>query len=103
MPEKLLNKRNYIIAHTGFWLFSITFLSIIFYLNSEIFSVSLIGKAAISNIGFAASVYINLYLLIPRFLKQKNYIFYIFWLMEFHHFCGILFLFSPKFGYAVRQ
>ena len=81
MPEKLLNKRNYIIGHTGFWLFSITFLSIIFYLNSEIFSVSLIGKAAISNIGFAASVYINLYWLIPRFLKQKNYIFYIFWLI----------------------
>lgn len=39
------------------------------------------GKAAITNFGFALAVYVNLYLLIPKFLKQKNYIFYIFWLV----------------------
>ena len=41
----------------------------------------MIGKAFVINGGFAFGVYINLYLLVPRFLKQKNYIFYIFWLI----------------------
>lgn len=69
------------IGHVVWWIFSIAFLSFIFYLNSKTFSRSLVAKALITNIGFAASVYINLYVLIPRFLKQKNYIFYVFWLI----------------------
>lgn len=82
MPtENLLNKRNKLIGHIVWWALSIAFLSFIFYLNSRTFSISLLAKALITNIGFAASVYINLYILIPRFLKQKNYIFYIFWLI----------------------
>lgn len=81
MTDKLLNKRNYIIGHIGFWLISVSFFCIIFYLNSQSFNASLVLKALITNIGFAASVYINLYVLIPRFLKQKSYIFYFFWLI----------------------
>jgi len=82
MPtEHLLNKRNKLIGHIVWWTFSIAFLSFIFYLNSKTFSLSLFVKAVITNLGFAASVYTNLYVLIPRFLKPKNYIFYVFWLI----------------------
>lgn len=81
MTDKLLSKRNYIIGHVVFWLISVSFFCLIFYLNSRSFNTSLVLKALITNIGFAASVYINLYILIPRFLKQKSYIFYFFWLI----------------------
>jgi len=81
MTDKLLNKRNYIIGHIGFWLISVSFFCTIFYLNSKSFNASLVLKALITNIGFAASVYINLYVLMPRYLKQKSYIFYFFWLI----------------------
>lgn len=37
-------------------------------------------KSAVLNACFALSVYINLNVLIPRFLKNKHYIFYTFWL-----------------------
>ncbi|MFV0592882.1 MAG: sensor histidine kinase [Draconibacterium sp.] len=46
-------------------------------------------KAIIANIGFAASVYLNLYVLIPRFLKQKSYIFYFFWLIVMLTACSL--------------
>ncbi|MCK3686220.1 histidine kinase [Maribellus sp. YY47] len=81
MTNKLLNKRNYIIGNVVFWVISVTFFCIIFYLNSNTFNAALVLKAVITNIGFAASVYINLYVLIPRYLKQKSYIFYFFWLI----------------------
>jgi len=81
MPEKLLNKRNNIIGHIVLWILSIAFFCFIFYLNSKIFNLELVVKAILVNTGFAISVYINLYLLIPRFLKQKSYIFYVFWLI----------------------
>jgi len=82
MPtDYLLNKRNKLIGHIIWWTVSLAFLSFIFYLNSKTFSWSLLAKAVITNIGFAVSVYVNLYVLIPRFLKQKNYIFYVFWLI----------------------
>ncbi len=81
MSEKLLNKRNYVIGHTVFWLLSIAFFCLIFYMNSNTFSFAQVAKSLITNIGFAASVYVNLYVLIPRFLKQKSYIFYVFWLI----------------------
>lgn len=42
------------------------------------FSVFL--KSAVLNACFSFSVYINLNILIPRFLKNKHYIFYTFWL-----------------------
>ncbi len=82
MPtDYLLNKRNKLIGHIIWWALSLAFLCFIFYLNSKTFSWSLLAKALITNLGFAISVYINLYILIPRFLKQKNYIFYLFWLI----------------------
>jgi two-component system, LytTR family, sensor kinase len=81
MPEKLLNRRNNILGHTFLWIFSISFFSFIFYLNSRIFNAELLLKALITNIGLAISVYINLYVLIPKLLKKKSYIFYIFWLV----------------------
>ncbi|RIJ47332.1 GHKL domain-containing protein [Maribellus luteus] len=81
MSERILNKRNYIIGHVVFWIISASFFCIIFYFNSKSFNTSLVAKAIITNIGFAASVYINLYVLIPRFLKKKSYIFYFFWLI----------------------
>lgn len=81
MPEKLLNKRNNLIGHIVLWIFSIAFFSLIFYLNSKVFNFELIVKAILVNTGFAISVYTNLYLLIPKFLKQKSYIFYVFWLI----------------------
>jgi sensor histidine kinase YesM len=81
MPQRILNKRNKIIGHSIFWFASITFLCIIFYLNSRSINAALIAKALITNIGFALAVYLNLYILIPRFLKTKSYIFYIFWVV----------------------
>ena len=81
MQEKFLNKRNKLLGHIILWIFSVAFFSIIFYLNSKIFNAELVFKAMITNVGFAISVYTNLYLLIPKFLKQKSYIFYVFWLI----------------------
>ncbi|WP_340111086.1 sensor histidine kinase [Maribellus mangrovi] len=81
MPEKLLNKRNNVLGHIFSWIFSIAFFTFIFYLYSTVFYAELITKAAITNIGLAISVYINLYVLIPKLLKKKSYIFYIFWLV----------------------
>lgn len=81
MPEKLLNKRNNLIAHILLWGLSVAFFTVIFYLNSKALTADLIAKALITNIGFALSVYVNLYLLIPKLLKQKSYIFYVFWLI----------------------
>lgn len=81
MSIKYLNKTNNSIGHVIIWLLSIAFFCFIFYLNSKTFNLALIAKAFITNICFATSVYLNLHVLIPRFLKRKNYIFYIFWLI----------------------
>lgn len=81
MPQRILNKRFKVLGHILFWLTSITFLCFIFYLYSRNVNLALITKALITNIGFAIGVYLNLYVLIPKFLKKKSYIFYIFWLV----------------------
>ncbi|MCY1721607.1 sensor histidine kinase [Prolixibacteraceae bacterium Z1-6] len=81
MPKRILNKRYKILGHFLFWLTSISFLCFIFYLYSQEINVALVAKALITNIGFAISVYLNLYVLIPRLLKKKSYIFYVFWLV----------------------
>ena len=78
--EKIYNRFK-IAGHLIFWLISISFLTLIFYFYDEKLSFNLVEKSLITNLFFAAAVYINLYLLIPKFLKQKNYIFYIFWLI----------------------
>jgi len=81
MSKSVFYNRYKIAGHIIFWLVSISILTFIFYFYDESFSINLIGKALVTNIGFSIAVYTNLYLLIPRFLKQKNYIFYIFWLI----------------------
>jgi len=81
MSKSKLYHRFRIAGHTIFWLISISLLTLLFYFYDENFSLNLVEKSLITNLFFAAAVYINLYLLIPKFLKQKNYIFYIFWLI----------------------
>jgi len=81
MPQSILYNRFKIVGHLIFWLCSITLLTLIFYFYEERIYLNLIAKAAITNLGFAIGVYINLYFLVPKFLKQKYYIFYIFWLI----------------------
>lgn len=72
-----------IVSQVIFWLLSFVF---------TIFQIRIIAgdsintgfpvifKSAILNTCFALSVYLNLKVFIPRFLKNKNYIFYTFWL-----------------------
>ena len=81
MPRSVLYHRYKIAGHILFWLASVSLLTLIFYFYDENLSFNLIEKAIVTNIGFAFAVYVNLLVLIPRFLKQKNYIFYIFWLI----------------------
>lgn len=81
MTKSTLYHRFKIAGHILFWLLSISLLSLLFYFYDEKFSFNLLEKSIIINLIFAASVYINLYLLIPKFLKHKNYIFYLFWLI----------------------
>jgi two-component system LytT family sensor kinase len=81
MPQSIIYNRFKQSGHIIFWLGSIALLTLIFYLYEGRLHFSLIGKALIINLGFAIGVYFNLYVLVPKFLKQKNYIFYIFWLI----------------------
>ncbi len=70
-------------THVAFWIASIGLMLFFLFLNEEQVHIDpeIITKALITNLGFAFAVYINLYVLIPRFLKKKNYIFYVFWLV----------------------
>lgn len=73
-----------IASHITFWFCSIIFAISAFYVASDhklILNNDLVLRALIPNIGFALAVYINLNILIPKFLKTKNYIFYTFWLL----------------------
>lgn len=81
MPHQFQYYRFKIVGHLLFWLASIALLSFIFYLYNEQINSILIEKAIITNLGFAFAVYVNIYVLIPNFLKLKSYIFYIFWLI----------------------
>jgi len=81
MTKSKLYHRFKIAGHIFFWLVSISLITLLFYFYDEQFSFNLLEKSLITNLFFAAAVYINLLLLIPKFLKQKNYIFYIFWLI----------------------
>jgi sensor histidine kinase YesM len=81
MSKEIIYHRYKIAGHVVFWLISIALLTLIFYFYDEKISLNLIWKSVITNLFFALAVYINLILLIPRFLKQKNYIFYFFWLI----------------------
>ncbi len=73
-----------IASHLLFWICSIIFAISAFYVASDhqlTLNSNLFLRAIVTNIGFALAVYLNLYLLIPKFLKNKNYIFYTFWLL----------------------
>lgn len=70
-----------VIAHIIFWVSSFAFLSLLFHFYGENYSFPLFIKSVAINILFATAVYINLYFLLPRFLKKKNYVFYFFWLV----------------------
>lgn len=71
-------------GHFIFWFLSLVFALIAFYVASNHqlgFTIELLFSAVIINLGFVFAVYVNLYLLIPKLLKKKKYIFYIFWLL----------------------
>ncbi len=81
MTKSALYNNIKIAGHFLFWALSITLLTLLFYVYDAKFTIDLIWKSLITNLLFAIAVYVNLYVLIPRFLKLKNYIFYIFWLI----------------------
>ena len=94
MPQRKIYNRFKIAGHLVFWFATIVFLSLIFYVNDERIHLNLIYKSVVTNIGFALAVYTNLYVLIPKFLKQKNYIFYIFWVVILLTVSSVIRLFS---------
>ena len=83
MTKRTLYKPLKIAGHIIFWLASIALMLFFFFFNEKQVHLDFVSlaKAVITNIGFALAVYINLYILIPKFLKQKSYIFYVFWLI----------------------
>lgn len=81
MQKHFLNKRNAVIGHILFWVASILFLCFLFFIYSRNFTLTTVIKSVVINAGFAIGVYINLKILIARFLSKKQYIYYIFWLV----------------------
>jgi len=81
MPKQILYQRYKFIAHLIFWAVSFVLLSVLFHFYGEVYTINLFGKAAVINAFLAAAVYVNLYILLPLFLKKKKYIFYLFWLI----------------------
>jgi sensor histidine kinase YesM len=83
MSKASQNKLIKFLPHAAFWLVSLIFTLLLFYYNENRvhFDLVILSKATITNVGFALAVYTNLLVLIPRFLKRKNYLFYIFWLI----------------------
>ena len=81
MRKHRLNKRNKIFGHILFWMASIVFLCFLFFIYSREFNLTSVAKSVVINAGFAVAVYLNLNILIPRFLTRKQYIYYIFWLV----------------------
>jgi LytS/YehU family sensor histidine kinase len=77
-------RRFKVAGHLLFWMGSLIFALTVFYIVSDHqlgITPGTIVRAVAINLGFALAVYTNFYLLIPFFLKKKNYIFYIFWLI----------------------
>lgn len=110
----MLILRNYtrykLTGHIIFWLASIVFAILSFYIASHYqlpIDLNLIIRAVAPNIGFALAVYFNLYLLIPKFLKSKNYIFYTFWLIILlctsSALVQLIFIYLLKTGSAAEQ
>ncbi|MGQ8336528.1 sensor histidine kinase [Sunxiuqinia sp. A32] len=77
-------QRLRIAGHILFWICSFAFALWAFYVASDaqmVYTPVVFLRAIIPNLGFALAVYLNLLLLIPHFLKTKNYIYYTFWLL----------------------
>jgi sensor histidine kinase YesM len=71
-------------GHILFWICSFIFAISAFYVASDhklTLNSNLLVRAFIPNIGFALAVYTNIYILIPKLLKNGKYIFYTFWLV----------------------
>lgn len=81
MPQRPSYRNIEIIGQLLLWVASIGLLSLIFHFYSENSTLNILEKSLVINFGFALAVYCNIYLLIPGFLKKKNYIFYVFWLL----------------------
>ena len=90
MRKHLLNKRNKIFGHILFWMASVVFLCFLFFIYSREFNLTSIAKSVVINAGFSVAVYLNLNILIPRFLIRKQYIYYIFWLVVLLSFSSLL-------------
>lgn len=90
MPQRVLYNKFKIAGHILFWLISITLLTLIFYFYEKDLHLNLILKSLVTNVGFFIGVYINLLVLVPKFLRQKNYIFYIFWLVLLLTACSLI-------------
>ena len=76
-------RRINLFAQILFWVSSVAFALASFYVAPGYqfnFTIDFF-KVIILNIGLAFGVYTNILILIPRFLKKKNYIFYTFWLL----------------------
>ncbi|HAZ00608.1 MAG: hypothetical protein A2W90_11975 [Bacteroidetes bacterium GWF2_42_66] len=102
-------RRYKTIVQIFFWLFSLVFTVFQIRIISEgsaITGTPAFLKSFFLNVCFAVSVYINLKVLIPGFLKNKHYIFYTFWLTITLFFSALItqflfiyplhFLFSPE-------
>lgn len=84
MPRTRNYRRWKNAGHLIFWLASIGFALLVFDVVSDHQlqpNLHLLVSALILNGGFALAVYINFYLLIPKLLKKRSYIFYLFWLI----------------------
>nr|WP_320023311.1 histidine kinase [uncultured Draconibacterium sp.] len=101
MRQHLLNKRNKIFGHILFWIASVVFLCFLFFIYSREFNFTSIAKSVVINTGFAIAVYLNLNILIPRFLIRKQYIYYIFWLVALISFSSLIVQFLIV--YPLRQ
>ncbi len=92
MPDANRYSRLNFLPHLILWLASICITLLLFYYNEKQVHLDLeiVSKAAIVNLGFAIAVYVNLWVLIPKFLKEKHYVFYIFWLVLLLTFASVL-------------
>ncbi len=110
MPKSKKYKKLQLLGNIFFWTISVGFWILLLYVVSEKtlpLNLTTALKALIPNIGFAAAVYINLYLLIPRFLKEKNYIYFFFWLILLLSFSSILiqaiFIFPFRYFFSIGR
>lgn len=89
MTRQAIYGKYKISGHILFWLASVIAFSFILAFNEEQWTLELILKSLATNTGFFIGVYGNLYFLIPKLLKQKSYIFYVFGLVVLLTLCSL--------------